>query len=86
MGGAREDLIIERRLSEIELPAARPAYSVLGSERAQLLGLLEDALCRYFEDRGETKSADAEEKNISRHYEEERESKEASETLNKECA
>jgi dTDP-4-dehydrorhamnose reductase len=36
-----------RRLEEMGLRAARPTYSVLGSERGQLLPPLEDALRRY---------------------------------------
>jgi dTDP-4-dehydrorhamnose reductase len=33
---------------EIAYPAPRPAYSVLGSERGQLLPTLEEALQQYF--------------------------------------
>ena len=34
--------------NEINFPANRPAYSVLGSERANILPTLEDALSRYY--------------------------------------
>jgi dTDP-4-dehydrorhamnose reductase len=40
-------------LADMALPAPRPPYSVLGSERGTLLPQLDDALRRYFEDRRE---------------------------------
>ncbi len=40
-----------RTLRELALPAARPRYSVLGSERGQLLPSLHDALARYLRHR-----------------------------------
>jgi dTDP-4-dehydrorhamnose reductase len=86
MGGASDDLIVEKTVAEMQLSAPRPTYSVLGSERGQLLGFLADALCRYLEDRGEAQGSDAEEKSISRHYQTERRTKEASEPISKECA
>ncbi len=84
MGGAREDLIQETTLEGMQLPAPRPAYSVLGTERGQLLPGLEGALCRYFEDRGEAKNSDVLEKIISEQYEADREAKET-ELTNTEC-
>lgn len=45
--------------AELGLAAPRPRYSVLGSERGVLLPPLEDALARYFEERG-TPSAPSE--------------------------
>jgi dTDP-4-dehydrorhamnose reductase len=86
MGGAREDLIIEKPTAALNLPARRPLYSVLSTERGQLLSSLEDALCRYFEDRGETGNANAEEKSVSRLYENVREKNEAGQPVLKECA
>ncbi|MFN7139991.1 MAG: family 1 glycosylhydrolase [Limisphaerales bacterium] len=85
LGGVREDLIIEKSLAEMQLPAARPTYSVLGTQRGQLLGPIEEALCRYFEDRGESLNADAYEKALSSQYEADREAKESSEVHSNEC-
>ncbi|GAC1395595.1 MAG: hypothetical protein NVSMB65_14670 [Chloroflexota bacterium] len=45
------DHVHERSLSELGYLAARPAYSVLGSERGALLPALDDALKRYLRDR-----------------------------------
>lgn len=71
IAGVREDLVIERKLADMNLPAPRPVFSVLQSERGKLLGSLEDAICRYFEDRGAVSNSDQEEKNISRIFEKE---------------
>ena len=46
-------LIIPKKRSELSMPAARPAYSVLGSERGQILPTLESALDQYFAERVE---------------------------------
>jgi dTDP-4-dehydrorhamnose reductase len=45
------DRIRARRQRELALPAARPRYSVLGSERGTLLTTLDDALTRYLRHR-----------------------------------
>ncbi len=45
------DGIRARPLRELRQPAARPRYSVLGSERGQLLPTLDDALARYLRHR-----------------------------------
>jgi dTDP-4-dehydrorhamnose reductase len=41
----------ECRLADLRLPAPRPRYSVLGSDRGRLLPPLEDALARYVAER-----------------------------------
>jgi dTDP-4-dehydrorhamnose reductase len=48
--GLDASLVEARRTSELDLRAARPAYGVLASERAQLLPALDDALSRYLRD------------------------------------
>jgi dTDP-4-dehydrorhamnose reductase len=54
LGGCDSTRIVARSLEELNLPARRPKYSVLGSERARrLLPPLEDALERYFQAREE---------------------------------
>lgn len=53
MAGARTHLIDKKSLEELNLPARRPDYSVLGSERGQLLRPLDRALETYFADRRE---------------------------------
>lgn len=45
------DLVTARSISELALPAARPRFSALSSERGQTLPSLEDALSRFFEAR-----------------------------------
>jgi dTDP-4-dehydrorhamnose reductase len=52
-GGERKQLLVEKTLVELNLPAPRPHYSALGSERGQLLPSWETALHRYFADRKE---------------------------------
>jgi dTDP-4-dehydrorhamnose reductase len=47
--GLNRKAIVLRRLRDLNLPAQRPYYSVLSSERAVLLPTLEVALQRYFE-------------------------------------
>jgi dTDP-4-dehydrorhamnose reductase len=47
--GLNPDLVIGRTTDSLQLPAARPLYSVLTSERALLMPTLEDAMQRYFE-------------------------------------
>ncbi|MDB6068131.1 MAG: dTDP-4-dehydrorhamnose reductase [Pedosphaera sp.] len=51
MAGARLHLIEKKPLEELNLPARRPRYSVLGSERGQLLHPLDSALETYFAER-----------------------------------
>lgn len=51
--GLPAGLIDARPGTMIGLPAARPSYSVLGSERTTAMPSLEDALSRYVEDRRE---------------------------------
>lgn len=48
LAGLERELVDERPLKSLGLAAPRPAYSVLASERGQLLPSLEDALSRYF--------------------------------------
>jgi dTDP-4-dehydrorhamnose reductase len=49
--GYRDHLVEECRTAALELPAARPSYSVLGTERGQRLPPLDDALRRYADER-----------------------------------
>ncbi len=49
--GLDEDLVEGRPTALLQLTAPRPLYSVLGSERAQLLPSLDDALGRYLNER-----------------------------------
>ena len=49
--GIAADGVRGRPLRELRQPAARPRYSVLGSERGQLLPTLDDALTRYLRHR-----------------------------------
>lgn len=51
LGGKASDLIEARALTELNLPAPRPHYSALGSERGELLPTVEKALKQYFIDR-----------------------------------
>lgn len=52
IGGYDSSLIVARTLEELNLPAPRPRYSALESERAKnLLPSLDDALARYFSER-----------------------------------
>jgi dTDP-4-dehydrorhamnose reductase len=44
----KDQLIIEKSLSEMNLPAVRPRYSAMSSERIKILPTLDDALVRYF--------------------------------------
>jgi dTDP-4-dehydrorhamnose reductase len=44
--------LITLPMQEIGLPAKRPTYSVLGSDRGQFLPCLDSAMSRYFDDRG----------------------------------
>ncbi|AUT01343.1 dTDP-4-dehydrorhamnose reductase [Nostoc sp. CENA543] len=44
--------LIALPMQEINLPAKRPTYSVLGSDRGQLMPCLDSAMSRYFNDRG----------------------------------
>jgi dTDP-4-dehydrorhamnose reductase len=44
-------LIESRSVAELNWPAPRPAYSVLGSERGMVMPTLDDALARYFTER-----------------------------------
>ncbi|HEV2706902.1 MAG TPA: SDR family oxidoreductase, partial [Pyrinomonadaceae bacterium] len=52
IAGLDESGVIARPTSALKLSAARPSYSVLGSERAVLLPPLADALARYMDERG----------------------------------
>jgi dTDP-4-dehydrorhamnose reductase len=52
LAGLDERGVIARPTSALKLPAARPSYSVLGSERGVLLPPLADALARYMDERG----------------------------------
>jgi dTDP-4-dehydrorhamnose reductase len=47
LAGVTGGHIDARPLHSLELPAARPRYSVRGSERGQLMPTLDDALARY---------------------------------------
>lgn len=85
MGGAPEDLIVEKSMFDMPLPAKRPKYSVLGSERGQILPTLEEALCHYFEDRGESSGSDIQEQTVGHIYEHDREAKEDTEASREEC-
>jgi len=49
--GYPEHLVDECHTAALELPAARPAYSVLGTERGQRLPPLDDALRRFAAER-----------------------------------
>jgi dTDP-4-dehydrorhamnose reductase len=49
--GLDAGLVEARRTEALGLAAARPLYTVLGSERASLLSPLEDAVERYFRER-----------------------------------
>ena len=51
LGGVPGNLLEARTLTELNLTAPRPRYSVLGSERGQLLPPVEKALRQYFVDR-----------------------------------
>jgi dTDP-4-dehydrorhamnose reductase len=51
LAGEDPDMVQGVPLERLELTAPRPRYSVLGSELAQLMPPLEDALQRYFLDR-----------------------------------
>jgi dTDP-4-dehydrorhamnose reductase len=51
MAGRDEGLVEPEPLAAQQLPAARPRYSVLGSERAVLAPPLDHALARYFRHR-----------------------------------
>lgn len=44
--------LITLPIREIGLPAKRPTYSVLGSDRGQFMPCLDSAMSRYFDDRG----------------------------------
>jgi dTDP-4-dehydrorhamnose reductase len=48
MAGLDVSLVRPRRSSELKRIAPQPAYSVLGSERGNLMPSLEDAMSRYF--------------------------------------
>jgi dTDP-4-dehydrorhamnose reductase len=45
--GLDESLVRPVSIDEVRLPAARPRYSALGSERGRLLGSVENAICHY---------------------------------------
>jgi dTDP-4-dehydrorhamnose reductase len=49
-GGFDSSLVERVRTQDLQLPAARPQFSALASERSQLMPTLEDALERYFND------------------------------------
>ena len=49
--GYSGDLVDECLTATLGLPAARPLYSVLGTERGQILPPLDDALRRFFKER-----------------------------------
>jgi len=51
LAGVTGGRVDARPLHTFELPAPRPRYSVLGSERGQLLPSLDDALARYLRHR-----------------------------------
>ena len=51
IAGLDPGLVIARPLRDLGLPAVRPTYSVLGSERGWLMPTLENALARYWEAR-----------------------------------
>jgi dTDP-4-dehydrorhamnose reductase len=52
MAGLDASLITPRRVSEFDLPARRPPFSALGSERGLMLPSLEHALARYLDESG----------------------------------
>jgi dTDP-4-dehydrorhamnose reductase len=47
LAGLDPELVRPVRLADAGLPARRPAYSALGSERGRLLGPVENAICHY---------------------------------------
>jgi dTDP-4-dehydrorhamnose reductase len=51
MAGLDSSLVEECEISTLGLIASRPAYSVLGSERGQLLPPLDESLHRYIRER-----------------------------------
>ena len=58
MAGISADLLQERPAAQLRYPAPRPAYGALGSERAQLMPPLEDALVRYLHLRTQAEEED----------------------------
>lgn len=58
MAGVPADLLQERPMAQLRSPAPRPPYSALGSERAQLMPSLEDALVRYLQLRAQAGEED----------------------------
>lgn len=58
MAGLSTDLLQERPAAQLHSPAPRPLYSALGSERAQLMPPLEDALARYLHLRAQADEED----------------------------
>jgi dTDP-4-dehydrorhamnose reductase len=51
VAGLDTALVQDCQGESLRLPASRPVFSVLGSERGALLPPLDDALARYFRDR-----------------------------------
>lgn len=51
LAGVARDRIVAATAADLALPARRPAYSVLGSERGWLLPRLDDAVARYVRER-----------------------------------
>jgi dTDP-4-dehydrorhamnose reductase len=51
IAGYAPHLVQECTTAALGLPAARPAYSVLGTQRGQILPSLDDALARFLEER-----------------------------------
>jgi len=47
LAGFDADLVTPLRLADARLPARRPAYSALATERGRLLGPTENAICHY---------------------------------------
>jgi dTDP-4-dehydrorhamnose reductase len=58
LAGLDPGLVEGRPTAALELAAPRPPYSVLGSGRGVLLPPLDDALARYFEERGAPSAAE----------------------------
>ena len=57
LAGLDPDRVEGHPMKAFRLPALRPAYSALGSERGQVMPTLEDALGRFLTERAEAQAA-----------------------------